>query len=201
MTAAFGLDKAHFCAVDVDVAGKCAYDAVRDGAAELAERVADRHDLIADLKLVAVADESARKTGRLNLDDRDIAVGIGADQFRVVLSAILERDLDGVRAADDVVVRDDQTVGADDDSAARAGSDVVAAPEGGRGRYRLGDDLNDGRRHGVGNLLVGARGLVRVVIGLENHGRAAGRGRTGARSCRAAGSTVRGREAVIWFAA
>ena len=56
----------------------------------------------------------------INLDERDIGVGIRADARRVQVPAVRQPHHDAIGAVDDVMVREDQTVGVDDEAGAGA---------------------------------------------------------------------------------
>ena len=56
----------------------------------------------------------------IDLDERDIGIGVRADARRVQVPTVGQPHHDAVGAVDDVMVREDQTVGVDDE--ARAGA-------------------------------------------------------------------------------
>ena len=98
-------------------------DAGGHGAAQR-ERVADRHDPIADARPGRVAELHERQTGRLDLEQRQVGGGIAADQPRRVLATVGQGDADRLHrgasrtGGDDVVVGDDVTIGRDDEARA-----------------------------------------------------------------------------------
>ncbi len=103
-------------AVDVAVAG--GDDARGHGLAE-AERIADRHHAVADPRLVAVAElDGLQRLVALDLQHRDVDLGILADHLGLELAAVVEDDDDVVGVADDVVVGDNDAAGVDDEAGA-----------------------------------------------------------------------------------
>ena len=74
-----------------------------------AERVADRDHPVADPDLVAVGPGRRRERLRaLDLEQRQIGLGVGADQLGRILALVAEDDGDLVGVGDDVVVGDDE---------------------------------------------------------------------------------------------
>src|SRR5699024_9433551 len=66
-------------ALDGDAAVQGADDAVGDGAAQLTQGVAHGDDLFAYHEVVAVAHSGGGQAGGVDLDHRDVAGGVGAD--------------------------------------------------------------------------------------------------------------------------
>ena len=141
-------------------------DAVGHRPAQLfAERVADGHDVVADLQGAGVAEFGGREALRLDLEHGDVAHGVRADELAGVLGAVRGRHGDGLGAVEHVRVRDDVAVGSEHD--ARAGAVFAAAD--------VGMDADDGRQ------ALGIHALQRERAapgGLERHGHA-GIGRRG----------------------
>lgn len=71
---------------------------------ELAQRIADGGHLIAYIQTVGVADGHCRKIFGFNLQKRHVADGIGTHQPGRILGSVVQRDGDGLRAVDDMVV-------------------------------------------------------------------------------------------------
>jgi hypothetical protein len=94
-------------------------------------RVADREDPLADLEVVGISERHVgqRRTG-VDLDHRDVGVGIRADDGGVEIASVGEVDRDFVRAFDHVVVREDVAVLRHDEAApgchARLGLTIAA---------------------------------------------------------------------------
>ncbi len=76
------------------------------------EGVADGDRSLADDDFfeLAALDRHELDVGRIDLDDREVAVGISAHQLRGQLDAVGEGDVQRVRALDDVIIRDDVAV-------------------------------------------------------------------------------------------
>ena len=75
-----------------------------------AERVADREHDVADAHRVRIADRHDRQVLAVDLDHREIARRIRADQLAVDDAAIRQLDLDLRRVVDDVIVGQDVAV-------------------------------------------------------------------------------------------
>ncbi len=89
--------------------------------ARVAERVADRHDGVADLDVGAVAERQRLELGvvGIDLEHRDVGRGVGADHLGVdEVAVLLEADLDVLGVADDVRVGDDRALLVDDEAGA-----------------------------------------------------------------------------------
>jgi hypothetical protein len=88
----------------------------------VAERVADRADPLAHPQRGRIAQRRHRQAGlAVDLDQRDVGVGIGADGAGAKRPPVRELDDDALGAVDDVVVGEDAAVGVDDEAAAGAG--------------------------------------------------------------------------------
>src|SRR4051812_6290435 len=115
-------------------------DAAGDGAGETLGG-ADRHDLVADLDAVGVAEGGHSQAGGvLQLDEGEVLLAVGADDLRGVGLAVAGAHLDGGGSGDDVVVGDDLAVAGDDHAGA-----------GGLTGVRGGVDLDDARADRLGD--------------------------------------------------
>ena len=80
----------------------------------LPQRVAHRHDPIADPHRITVAKgDKGQRFGAFDLQQRDVGLGVGADQFRIQTLTRKELDRDLIGAFDHMVVGDDIAVGRD----------------------------------------------------------------------------------------
>ena len=125
----------------------------------LAERVADGHDVIADLQGAGVAKFGGGEPLCVDLEHGDVAHGICADERTRILGAVRRGHGDALRAVEHVRVRDDIAVAREHD--ARAGAVFAAAD--------VGMDADDGRQ------ALGIHALQReraAAGGLELHGHA-----------------------------
>ena len=87
----------------------------------VAERIADRTHPLAHPQRRRIAERRHRQAGlAVDLDQRDVGVGIGADDAGAQAAAVRQLDGDALGALDDVVVRQDAAVGVDDEAAAGA---------------------------------------------------------------------------------
>src|SRR5581483_2725327 len=103
-----------------DVAALGADDTRRDGALE-AEGVADRDDPFADLELVRIAELRHGKVGPdVDLDDRDLGLGVFADDLGFVLPPGLQLHHDLRAVVDHMIVGEDRAVVIDDEARAQA---------------------------------------------------------------------------------
>ncbi len=75
------------------------------------ERIADGKHQVAHPQAVAVSERDGGKILRLDLDDGDIGLGVGADDLAFELAVVREGHLELVGAFDDVVVGQDIAVG------------------------------------------------------------------------------------------
>ena len=74
-----------------------------------------------------IAERRHRQPGlAVDLDERDVGVGIGADHAGAQTAAVRQLDRDALGAIDDVVVRQDAAVGVDDEAAAGAAAHRIA---------------------------------------------------------------------------
>ena len=86
-----------------------------------AERIADRQHHVADPRLFERAPSViAGRFGSVDLDHREIGLGIGADHLGGRLAAVGQRDLDFIGRFDHVVVGQDVAFRADDHAGAEA---------------------------------------------------------------------------------
>ncbi len=91
-----------------------------------AERIAHRDRDLPDSQLAGFAQFDVRQRfGRADAQHREVAVGIVADEIGVELRAVRERHADLRRAVHDVAIRQQITVGREDET--RAGAAVRAA--------------------------------------------------------------------------
>ena len=67
-----------------------------------------------------------RQLLEVNLEYREIGLGIAADDIGLGHAPVAQRHLDGVGAADDVVIGEDVTLIAHDDAGAKAAFDLLA---------------------------------------------------------------------------
>src|SRR5262249_30988204 len=90
-----------------------------------AERIADRHHRLTHLDLRRIAERDRGQPGRLDLQQRQVRLGITADHVGSELPAVRELDHDLRGVLDHVVVRDDVAGWVDDEARAHAAN---AAP-------------------------------------------------------------------------
>ena len=131
-----------------------------------AEGVADGHEPVADADGVGVAErDHVQIAAGLGLEQRQVRLGVAADDLRLQLLAVAEDDHDLVCALDDVVVRDDVAVIRDHEARARGlraefrpRSGAPPSPEellehiGAPEALALGLDVHDCRRQGFGEI-------------------------------------------------
>ncbi len=96
------------------------HDAAGDGLPD-PERIADGQDLVTDLQLIGLAPGDDRQAIEFDAQYRQVAVGVGADDFGAGTAAVGEHHFDFCRPLDDVVVGEDVPLRADDDATAQAG--------------------------------------------------------------------------------
>ena len=89
-------------------------------AREVTQRVAHGDGQLAHLDAGGVAQRRRRQLGAVDLDEREVGVGVHARDLAVEDLAVREHDAHGVGILDDVVVGEDEAGGVDDD--ARAGA-------------------------------------------------------------------------------
>ena len=103
--------------IDVPAPGRD--DAGRNRSTQ-SERVADGHHPIADPERITVAPRHGRKRlVRLDTQNREVGLGIRADQFRLVGVLVLQDDRDLVGTGNHVVVGDDDARLVDDEARAK----------------------------------------------------------------------------------
>src|SRR5690606_13201833 len=93
----------------------------RDGVRELGvEGAPEGEHPLPDAQLAALPEAEAGVPVALDLEDGDVAERVGADDLGAERAPVEEDDLELVGLLDDVVVRDDVAVGADEGAAAEA---------------------------------------------------------------------------------
>ncbi len=92
-----------------------------DGLAD-AEGVADGQDDVTNLEALGLGegDDRQRVRGR-NLQHREVRLGITPDEFGGKFSSVVESNFDFVGGLDDVIIRQDVSLGADDDARPKPG--------------------------------------------------------------------------------
>ena len=105
-------------AVGVDLAVERAHNACRHRKSQLAQGVADGNDLFADFDLVGVADGHGLKAGCVNFQKCNVVHFVGADDFRVILVAVIKLHGHARCALDHVVVGHNVAVRGEDEAAA-----------------------------------------------------------------------------------
>src|SRR5215831_6315567 len=105
-----------------------AHDTLCDGLTD-AKRVADREHDISDAGLIRVAESDHREILELDLQYRQVALGVRADQLRSALAAVVQSDLDLVRRFDHVMVGENVTLRAYDDARTQAGGALALSVE------------------------------------------------------------------------
>ena len=95
--------------------GECGHDAGGDSLADT-ERIADGNGDIPHFDPVAVghADHRQRRAGGIDLEQRQIEARIGKQHLGLEFAAIGQRNQDLIGTFDDMIVGDDQAIGADD---------------------------------------------------------------------------------------
>ena len=82
--------------------------------------------LVADFHCAAIAElEERQRFLGVELDDGNVGLGVSANVLGGEFAAVLQRDLHDRGVAHDVVVRDDDAAGVDDESGTETGVDVV----------------------------------------------------------------------------
>ena len=160
---AVGLNELHAqIARERDLTVQRTDDSSCQGEGQLAERVADRQNVLAHDQLVRVAEDDGGEALRLDLQHRDIVACIIADECRIIAAAIIGRHGDAVGILHHMVVREDVAVLGDDKAGAgRSRLGLIAEIVGGH----RGPDT-DGGVHGGGIDLRGAHGrLMRLGAG------------------------------------
>ncbi len=106
--------------VDADAAPLGADDAGGHGAFQ-PEGIAQREDPIAYFHLVAVTQlGGSEMVGAIDAEHGEVGFGVGVDHRGLELAAVVQADGDVLAVADDVVVRQDQPGGIDDDARSEA---------------------------------------------------------------------------------
>ena len=123
-----GLDETHGGAgAHSDAAAECADNAACKGEGQLAERVADGENRIADAKGIGIAQSDRLKTFGLNFKNRDIVALIIADDFGIVGFVVIGGNGDLLGICYDVVVGENVTVRGDDETGAGSLESVTVA--------------------------------------------------------------------------
>src|SRR5262249_25533003 len=86
-----------------------------------AERIADRDNPVADTRSLVGERDVGEVAAAIDLDEREIGAGIGADHLGAEGLAIVHHDLDGLRVVHDVVVGHRVAVRADEETRTLAG--------------------------------------------------------------------------------
>src|SRR6185295_6773691 len=111
-----------------DIAPARGYDTGRHGPAET-EGVSDGHDPISDARIaVGELDEREAFAG-VDLDQGEVGLRIGSDDFRVINRAIVHSDLYGLGAIHNVIVRHGIAISRNKESGAFAGYGTLALRE------------------------------------------------------------------------
>lgn len=113
--------------IDGDFPAQGADDAAGDGAAQLAQGVADGNGGFAHDQVVGAAQHRGGQAAGLDFENGQVGIGIGAHQIGGVGLTVPGAHGDAVRAGDNVIVGDDIAVGRQDDAAARALADPLTA--------------------------------------------------------------------------
>ena len=81
------------------------------------QRIANGDDPFAHTQRIGIAKGGERERPRgINLDERDIGIGVRADARRVQVPSIRQPHHDAIGAVNDVMIREDQTIGVDDEA-------------------------------------------------------------------------------------
>ena len=75
---------------------------------------------LADADLVGVAQARGAQLGSVNVDHRQVGIGIVADQMRIRAASVSQRDFNPGGAVDDVAVGQDEAVRREDEPGAAA---------------------------------------------------------------------------------
>src|SRR5439155_3382380 len=121
------------------------------GASVEGQGVAEGDDRVADDQRVGAADLDRRQPAGVDLDDGQVGGGVPTEDPGRELAAVGQGDGDGGGAVDDVVVRHDDAVGAEDEAAAGAllGHGLEVGPNG----EGLGLDRHHRRAYGPHDLV------------------------------------------------
>ena len=91
-----------------------------------AERVADGDDELAAAELLGIAEPRRRQVaGGVGADQREVGVGVLADELRIGRAALRVGQADVAEAVDDVAVGEDQAIRGDDEARAEAAAAAV----------------------------------------------------------------------------
>ena len=120
-------------------AAQRADDAGGDGGIET-EGAADGHDQLADPQAGRFAELGVGEPGVFGLDDGDVGPGVGPDDVAIDFAAVVQANTQPARAADDVVIGEEKSVGSDQ----KAGARSAISPASRRPRRR-GDSPRPGR--------------------------------------------------------
>ena len=101
------------------LAALCGHDARGHRVVET-EGTADGGDPFSDLKIVAVAHLQNRQIFGVDLYDGNVGFGIASQDLALKFPVVRETNHNGVRTVHDVMVREDEAVGADDEAGSRA---------------------------------------------------------------------------------
>ena len=131
LIARVGLQHIDDRSVGVDLAVKRADVTGGHGERQIAQRISDGLDCLADLDLVGIADRDGLQALGLDLQKRNVVHAVRADDGGRVFLARIELHDDGpfVRIRDDVVIGNDIAVLRQDEAAARAYAGRFHAPE------------------------------------------------------------------------
>ncbi len=107
------------------------------------ERVADRHDVVADLHLVRIVGAHHREIAGVDLENGDVGARVGSHDARVERAAVVELELGALRGADDVGVRRQVAVRREEEARPGALAAALVDRDGDDGGLDLGDDAGD----------------------------------------------------------
>src|SRR6185312_13772920 len=117
-----GLDGRGGLGIDADVPRFSADDTLCDGDVEV-QGISDGEHPLTQLHVIGVADGHNGEVLRVDLDERQVGIRVGADDLGYIVVTVVKSDGDGCCAIDHMVVGDDITVAADDH--ARAGGSLI----------------------------------------------------------------------------
>ena len=109
-----------------DIAAARRHDAGGHGATKT-ERISDGDDPITDTRFAIGEIHEGEALAGFDLDEREVGLRIGADNFRLVDRSIIGRNLDGLGAIDDVIVRHGIAIGRNEEAGTLAGHVLAAA--------------------------------------------------------------------------
>src|SRR5262249_33271072 len=110
-----------------DIAAARRHDAGGDGAAKT-ERISDGDNPVAATRVAVGELHEGKALVGFNLDEREVGLRIGPDDLRLVDRAFIGRDLDGLRALDDVIVRHGIAIRRNEEAGTLTGHLPVARP-------------------------------------------------------------------------